>query len=401
MRYPSELWIALRYLRPVRGRGFLTAISLLTVAGIALGVTSLVIVFSVATGFQETLRAKLLGVQGHALVQPMEGVLRDPAAIRRAVEAVPGVVSAAPFATGQVMVAAAGEVKAAAYRGVDLSGPRPLERFGPGAAGVALSALRGREPAVVLGRELARSLKLRTGSVIQLILPVGSVPTLRAHRVVGVISLGEYSLDSALVLASLESAQEFLRLGPGASGLEVRVRDADEAPAVASEIQRRLGAGYIAVDWTRLHRPMFAAFQIQKFVLLVILSLIVLVAAFNVASTLIMFVLGKTEAIGILRSMGASGRYVWRIFAACGLLMGGVGAVVGLALGVGACAILSRYPVIRLPSDIYLFESLPVAWRPGLLVLIGVAAVALAFAASLYPAWRASRLDPLQVLRAE
>jgi lipoprotein-releasing system permease protein len=398
---PFELDVALRYLRPRRSEPFVSLIALLSALGICLGVASIVVVFTVSSGFEEVLREKILSVTGHVLVQSAAGSLRDPEEVAREIAGIDGVTEATPYAMGQVLVVAKGGIRGAVLRGGDLGDRGVTLRMREVLSEGSLAELDGRAPALLLGRELARELKVAPGDAVQVLVPATAMPRARAFRVAGILSMGQYTYDASVAFASLPIAQELLELGERATGIQVRVTNVDDADAMASTIREKLAGYYLTASWMDMNRPIFSAFALQKAVLVIILSLIVVVAAFNVASTLILMVLGKTRAIGILKAMGSTGFSIRRIFAFQGLVMGVLGAAAGLLLGVGICALLERYPIIDLPSDIYLLERLPVAWRPLVLVSIAGGSVALATLAAFYPAWRASRLDPVDILRSE
>ncbi|GAB4266001.1 MAG: lipoprotein-releasing ABC transporter permease subunit [Deferrisomatales bacterium] len=407
MSAPYELWIALRYLKGRRQELFISLITWISVGGVALGVTALVVVLSVMTGFEEDLRDKILGTTAHAVVYPMGGVLEDYGAVMAAVEEVDGVEGATPFAVSQVMLMAGGRVQGAVFRGIDVSSvgrATELEKF---LVAGSLDGLEGKLPGILVGREMARNMGLFLGDAVQVVSPGGSptplgmVPRIRAFRVAGIFASGMYEYDTSFVFVSLGEAQDFLRLGKGVSGIEVRVDDIYRARAVARAIDAALGPGFWTRDWMEMNRNLFSALKLEKTAMFVILALIVLVAAFNIASTLIMVVLEKSREIAILKSMGATNRSVRRIFVAEGLVIGAIGTALGLLGGWLLCELLQRYKFVELPSDVYYIDTLPVVMKPGLFLLVGVCAVALCYLATLYPSWQASRLDPVETLRYE
>ncbi|MBE0617365.1 MAG: lipoprotein-releasing ABC transporter permease subunit [Proteobacteria bacterium] len=407
MAVPYELGIALRYLKARRGELLISLITWISVGGVALGVMALVVVLSVMTGFEEDLRDKILGTNAHVVVYPMGGTLQNPEAVARELEQVEGVVAATPFAVSQVMLMSGGSVQGAVLRGIDVESAgraTDVERF---LVEGRLADLVGDVPGVLVGREMARNLGLFIGDVVQVVSPAGSptplglVPRMRAFRVAGIFASGMYEYDTSFLFVSLDTAQDFLRLGRGVSGIEVRVEDIYGAAKVARAIEAKLGPGYWTRDWMEMNRNLFSALRLEKIVMFVILALIVLVAAFNIAATLIMVVLEKARDIGILKSMGATGRSIRRVFMLEGLVIGGVGTTSGLLGGWVLCVLLKRYKFIELPSDVYYIDTLPVVMKPEVFALVAVCAVALCFLATLYPSWQASRLDPVEILRYE
>jgi len=402
-----ELGIALRYLRARRGELFISLITWISVGGVAVGVTALIVVLSVMTGFEEDLRDKILGTNAHVVVYPMGRTLENPAAVAAEVEQVGGVLAATPFAVSQVMLVAGGSVQGAVFRGIDVASAgraTDIERF---LVQGSLADLLGDVPGLLVGREMARNLGLVLGDAVQVVSPAGSptplglIPRMRAFRVAGIFASGMYEYDTSFLFVSLDTAQDFLRLGEGVSGIEVRVSDIYGARAVARAVQDRIGPRYWTRDWMEMNRNLFSALKLEKITMFVILALIVLVAAFNIAATLIMVVLEKARDIGILKSMGAASRSIRRIFMFEGLVIGGLGTTLGLGGGWLLCVLLKRYKFIELPSDVYYIDTLPVVMKPEVFILVGVCAVALCFLATLYPSWQASRLDPVEILRYE
>ncbi|MDW7711944.1 MAG: lipoprotein-releasing ABC transporter permease subunit [Deferrisomatales bacterium] len=407
MDAPYELGIALRYLKARRGELFISLITWISVGGVALGVMALVVVLSVMTGFEEDLRDKILGATAHVTVYSLGPALERSADVVGELEQVEGVVSATPFALSQVMLMAGRAVQGAVFRGVELESEAraaEVERF---LVEGRLPEARGDVPGLLVGREMARGMGLFVGDVVQVVSPAGSptplglVPRMRAFRVSGIFASGMYEYDTSFLFTDLETAQDFLRLGEGVSGIEVGTRDLYGADRVARAIEARLGPGYWTRDWMEMNRNLFSALKLEKIVMFVILALIVVVAAFNIAATLIMVVLEKARDIGILKSMGATGRSIRRIFMLEGLVIGGLGTGAGLLGGWVLCVLLKRYRFIDLPSDVYYIDTLPVVMKPEVFALVAVCAVALSFLATLYPSWQAARMDPVEILRYE
>ncbi len=407
MELPYELWIALRYLRARRREMFISLITWISVGGVAVGVMALVVVLSVMTGFERDLRDKILGANAHVVVQSVAGPLENYQDLARRIERLEGVAAATPYVSSQVMLLVGGTVQGALLRGVD---PGSVAR----ATELARFMVQGRledlerEPAgLVVGREMARNLGILPGDVGQVVsptgglTPMGMIPRVRAFRVVGVFASGMYEFDTGVVITSLRAAQDFLRTGDRVDGIEVRVTDIYRARDVARAIERALGGGVWARDWMEMNRNLFSALKLEKTAMFVILALIVLVAAFNIASSLIMVVLEKTREIGILKSMGATARSIRRIFVLEGMVIGGLGTLGGTVGGWILCYLLERYRFIKLPSDVYYIDTLPVVMEPEVFAGVALCALVLCFLATLYPSWQAARLDPVKTLRYE
>ena len=413
-----EFFVSLRYLKAKRKQTFISIITLISIGGVALGVTALIVVLAVMSGFENDLKTKILGLNAHALVLSWDNTVDDYARLRRRVEEVPGVTGATPFVLTQVLLSTPRQVTGAVLRGLEIESARrviildriirtgswqALEETGPAAAGAGGEVL----PGIILGQELAKQLGLTLGDAVSVVsplgevTPVGRVPKMRAFRVVGTFESGMYEYDSTISFISLAQAQAFLGLGSRVTGLEVKTRDIYEAADIARTIKEKLGFPYWTKDWMRMNKNLFSALKLEKLVMFIILTLIILVAAFNIVSSLIMVVMEKTKDIAILKSMGATAGSILKIFVLEGLIIGVVGTILGLAGGVGLCEILQRYQFIKLPSDVYYISSLPVLMKGTDILFVVVATLGITFIATLYPAWQASRLDPVEAIRYE
>ncbi|MCU0578691.1 MAG: ABC transporter permease, partial [Desulfobacterota bacterium] len=373
-----EFFVSLRYLKAKRKQTFISIITLISIGGVALGVTALIVVLAVMSGFENDLKTKILGLNAHALVLSWDNAVDDHAGLRRKVETVPGVTGATPFILTQVLLSTPRQVTGAVLRGLDIESARrviildriirtgswqALEETGPGATGGEVL------PGIILGQELAKQLGLTMGDTVSVVSPLGEVtplgrvPKMRAFRLAGTFESGMYEYDSTISFISLAQAQAFLGLGGRVTGLEVKTRDIYQAAEIAKKIKDKLGFPYWTKDWMRMNKNLFSALKLEKLVMFIILTLIILVAAFNIVSSLIMVVMEKTKDIAILKSMGATAGSILKIFVLEGLIIGVVGTVLGLGGGIGLCEILKRYQFIKLPSDVYYISSLPVLMK--------------------------------------
>ena len=405
------LWIAVRYLRTQRQSGFITLLTGISIGGVALGVTALLTVLAVMNGFESEIQTRIAGTDAHVVLlgENTAGVQRADTLVERLRHA-PGVLGVAPFTYVKAMVFREGLTEGMVVKGVDLGAERSVTTIGRNIEPVLDSIPRmtaGGQPGLVLGSELAARLDAGVGDSVLLATlsgerqsALGFAPRLKAFRVVGIFTSGLYTYDSSFGFTSIGAAQEFFRLGTAVTGIEIKLADMFDAPRAAGVLLRSLDVpGLRANNWIEVNRNLFTWMKLEKTVMFVILALIVLVAAFNIVSTLFMVVLEKRRDIGVLKSLGASAGTVLRVFLFEGLLIGGVGTGLGAALGLALIGILRRYPFVRLPGDVYFIERLPVRPEGGDFVAVILAALTLCLAAALYPAWRASRLDPVEAIR--
>jgi lipoprotein-releasing system permease protein len=414
-----ELLVGLRYTRASRSGGgrnsFISFISAVSMAGIALGVAALIVVLSVMNGFQKELRARILGVASHVQISGGDNRLRDWRGLAQAIAREPRVVASAPFVNAQGMLTAGQAVRGSVVRGIVPELEDKVAEIGLHMRTGALAALKGGEFGIVLGSELARALGVLTNDKVALIAPQGLVtpagvlPRLKQFTVVGIFEVGMFEYDSGLALVHLEDAQKLYQMDDAVSGLRLRLDDLFAARSVARDLMARLDRDLYATDWTRSHANFFRAVEIEKRVMFIILLLIVAVAAFNIVSTLVMLVTDKQADIAILRTIGASPGSIVQIFMVQGALIGVIGTLAGLLLGVLlAYNVGTVVPFIEnllgfkfLAKDVYYISDLPSDVQLGDVTTIGIVSLVLSFVATLYPSWRASRVNPAEALRYE
>lgn len=383
-------------------------------ASIALGVMALIVVLSVMNGFQKEVRDRMLSVLAHVEVAAGEGAIQDWPAVAAAARQHPQVRAAAPYVNAQALFSNGEQVRGAMVRGIDPAAEPAVSDIAGKVRGGSLQSLAPGEFGVVLGSELARALHVYPGEKVTLIAPQGQVtpagvvPRLKQFTVTGVFESGHYEYDSTMALVHLEDAARLFRTG-GPTGVRLKLADMQQAPQVAAELAQSLPPGLYVRDWSRQNRTWFAAVQVEKRMMGIILFLIVLVGAFGLVSTLVMTVTEKQSDIAILRTLGASPASIMGIFVTQGAIIGVAGVVIGVAAGLGLAFNLDVIvPAIErivgaqlLPKEIYFISSLPSDPRASDIVPIAVLSLVLSLAATLYPSWRAARTRPAEALRYE
>ncbi|MDZ4340958.1 MAG: lipoprotein-releasing ABC transporter permease subunit [Candidatus Binatia bacterium] len=413
-----ELFIGLRYLRARRSETFISLITVISVLGVMIGVMTLNVVMAVMTGFEETLRDRLLGINAHVALVKSGDQLRDYEQLLERVQKETGVVAAAPTIYGQVMLTSGSRVAGVFVRGVDPDRVNSVVDIGKYVKEGSLQELKKPQaiqvedrtvllPGVILGVRLANQLGVFRGSPIQVVSPLGSptaigvIPKVRRFVVVGIFDSGMSEIDSTLVYMSLGDAQKFFELGDAVTNIEIRVQDVYQAKTVADNIQRKLGFPYLTEDWSRLWPNLFSALKLEKTVYFLVLLLMVLIGAFNIISTLIMVVMEKRKDIAILRSMGATRAGIRKIFLIKGCVIGVVGIALGVLFGLGISLLIQEYQFIELPKDVFLISTVPVRIYWSNFLLVGLASLGVCLLASIYPARQAAKLDPVEIIRYE
>jgi len=405
-----ELFLGMKYLKAKRKQRFISVITVISILGVMVGVMALVVVLSVMNGFRADLMSKILGVNSHLLVLSLTGPFSDYQEAAEKVGKVEGVIASTAFIYTQVMINNSGAVSGAVLRGVDPESAGAVVTFKSMIKDGSITSLGKKVdgiPPIIIGAELAKQIGAHPGNVITVIspegrlTPLGRTPNTRRFKVAALFDSGMYEYDASMIYISLKEAQDFLALGDKVTGIEVRVEDVYKSDKISRKIQKTLGYPYWTKDWKAMNRSLFSALKLEKLTMFVILTMIVLVGALNIISTLVMVVMEKTRDVAILRAMGASARSIMTIFMFQGLLVGVVGTFAGLVSGLGLCQLLAKYKFINLPADVYYISTLPVQVDVADVSFVAAAAVVISFLATLYPSWYASRLNPVESFRYE
>ena len=412
---PFELFVGLRYTRAKRRNLLISFTSLISIICISLGVAALIVVLSVMNGFQKELRNRILSVVAHVQINGVDNSLADWEEVVREVSAHPGVIGAAPFVSAQGLLSYSDTVRGSVVRGILPEREDEVADIGRHMKAGAISDLKPGEFGIVLGSELARALQVDLGEQLVLIAPQGQVtpagllPRLKQFRVVGVFEIGMFEYDSGLALIHMKDAQTLYRMQDDVSGVRIKLDDLEQAPWVARELARRISTNAFVSDWTRSHANWFRAVQIEKRVMFVILFLIVLVAAINIISTLVMVVTEKQPDIAILRTLGANPSSIMQIFIVQGTIIGALGTLIGVTAGVALAlnidvvvpALERAFNVQFLEKSVYYISELPSDPQTADIVAVAAISFLISLLATLYPSFRASRTNPAEALRYE
>ncbi len=406
-----EFLIALRYIFALRKQSFIAVISLFAVCGVALGVAALIVVIGVMNGFTTDLRDKILGVNAHVIVSAFSGGIHEHQALADICREVPGVTGVTPFVYSEVMLSASGGVKGVVLRGIETSTADQVLSLTRDMVSGSVKDLEEMDgfPGVVIGAEMSKRLGLGVGSTVNLLSPtgtqsaVGFTPKVRVFRVAGIFRTGMYEYDATLGYVTVDAARNLLGFKDDVvSGLEVRLADVYQADQVSEALRAKLHDFPVYVrNWQEMNANLFAALELEKTAMFIILAMIVLVGSFSIVTMLVMLVMQKTKDIAVLMSLGADDGMIRRIFMYQGSFIGAVGTALGYGIGIPVALLLKKYQFIKLPSDVYPVDYLPVRLELLDMSLIGLAALALCFLSTLYPARRAAALKPSDALRYE
>jgi len=409
MKLPFQVFIALRYLKSKKKYRAVSVTTAISIGGVAVGVMALLVVLSVMSGFHLDLQKKILGANAHIIIRDYKGAIQDFDSAAEKLKGEKGIVSFAPFVLGQVMVSSGNRTHGVVMRGIN---PGTESQTTDILASIKEGDFRkisgeGGIPGIILGKELASNLGVMVNDTVNIVSPLGKIgpmgmlPKVRQFKVAAIFEIGMFEYDSSLVLTSISSAQDFFDMDKTISGIEVRLKDIYQAPQIKKDLQEKLGFPYYVMDWMEMNKNLFSALKLEKFAMFVILVLIILVASFNIISNLIMNVIEKSREIAILKAIGATNRAIMAIFIFQGLFIGLIGTTIGVLGGFGLGYILNTYQIIKLPADVYYLSHLPVKMNLFDFITVSVSAITITFLATVYPAWQAAKLDPVEPLRYE
>ncbi len=428
MKY--ELYMALRYLRAKKEHKFISLIAAISTGGVGLGVMALIVVIAVMAGFENHLKEKILGVNAHLLIRSYEGPFDSIDHIKKKIEGIevpsdsglssvisrlrgqgarPHVVAATPVVYIQALLSSGRAVSGVVIRGVDPDSVTRVVRFGKILQGRGVECLKEYSgkgpPPIIIGKELALTLGVQSDDFIRIVLPsgtitpIGMMPRIRTARVCGIQTMGMYEYDMSLSFMPIGAAQKLAGLGDKVHAFEVKISDIYAAGRFVKAIQKILGYPFWAMDWQQMSRNLFSAMELEKFAMFVVLTLIVLVAAFNIISTLSMMVMEKKADIAILKAMGATNSQILRIFMLNGIMIGLMGTAIGVLGGTGLCWLLKRYKFIKIPKEVYYTDSIPILLYYSDVIIIAASAIIICLLATIYPARQAAGIDPSKILR--
>ena len=404
---PYHFFIAFRYLKSRKRHKGISLNTVISAGGVAVGVMALLVVLSVMSGFREDLQRKILGVNAHIIVLSYRGDVTDYKEVLEKVSGEKDVVSASPFVLGQVLSSSGKRAHGVFLRGIDPSLEVNTTEIAKYIKDGKLDDLKSKDgiPGIVIGRELSSSLGVLRNDIINIISPVGEIgpmgmlPKVKQFRVAAIFEVGMFEYDSNLVLTELSYAQDFFGMGNSVTGIELKVKDLYRAKDVREQVQKTLAFPYYGMDWMQMNKNLFSALKLEKLTMFVILVLIILVASFNIVGTLIMNVIEKSREIAILKAMGATKKGIMAIFMLQGFFIGLAGTLIGIAGGYILGYMFNN--VIRLPGDVYYLSRLPIKMKLIDFISVSLSALTISFLATIYPAWQAAKLNPVEPLRYE
>ncbi len=406
MNLPYQLFIALRYLKSKKKHKGISFNTVISISGVAVGVMALLVVLSVMSGFHEDLQKKILGANAHAVVLSYKGGIEDYNSVMEKLKNEPHVISMSPFVLGQVMVSSGRRAHGVFLRGIEPSSELKTTDILRHIKEGSIEEITG-QGWIILGKELASMLGVIAGDTVNLISPVGEIgplgmlPKIKQFKVAAVFEIGMFEYDTNLAFTDIKSAQEFFGYGSAVSGIQLRLDDIYKASLVRDSVNKKIGFPYYARDWMQMNRNLFSALKLEKFAMFIILILIVLVASFNIVSTLMMNVMEKQKEIAILKAMGAKNQGIMMVFMIQGLLIGIIGTMIGVTGGYILGKIINNYEIIKLPADVYYLSKLPVKMKLIDFIAVSVSAIAISFFSTLYPSYYAAKLNPVEPLRYE